>query len=862
MYTCVVFCGWRVRGPREGKRMAFSSASAVAVDNDAVAEGRIGLFHLLLVLGQLAILFLIFRQFGIENSAFLQLAGLAFAGFAVHALLPLRYRMPFFLLLSFAGIALVFGFVNGAILVGIGLTLIAACHLPVSYRLRIAVVLLLATVLVALRAEWLPAIWSDAIWPILGSMFMFRLICYLYDLKHETVPASATRTLSYFFMLPNVCFPLFPVIDYKTFRRNYFDDDAYHIYQIGIDWMVRGVVHLLLYRYVYYYVTLAPAEVTNAGDLVQFVVSNFLLYLRVSGLFHLIVGMLYLFGFRLPETHHLYYLASGFSDLWRRINIYWKDFMLKVFYYPMVFRLRHLGATRAMVLATIFVFLMTWFLHAYQWFWLRGTVLFIPQDILFWAFLGVLVVLNALVELKRGRQRSLGNRKWTWQGMVRRVVQTLLTFSIICIIWSFWTSESVTAWLSMWSVLGENMTTAANPPSEYIFAAVALTVLQNANRGGNDGSRRFTWWPRWLDKRALTMGSLLILLVLGIEDLHSKIGGSFSTTITTLRSGQLSRLDQAKLERGYYENLLSVNRFNTELWEVYSKKPVNWLDVQGTGLKRFTNTFAQTENTPNFTSETEFGPYSVNRWGMRDKDYEKARPANTFRAAILGPSSVAGWGVGDGQTFEALLEDRLNREFAGAPFEHYEILNFGVPGYQPPQQIPALERALPFNPTAIFYVATGREASRAANYLAEVVRKEIPIPYAPLAAIVKKAGLTPSMEEATALRNLAPYKADILAWIYQRIAQDARAQGAVPVYFFQPQATAGSWQEETPEILRIATAADFIVIDMSDVFEGHTLESYTLAEWDLHSNDLGHQLIAEQMFEEVSKRQDQIFNKQ
>ena len=44
-------------------------------------------------------------------------------------------------------------------------------------------------------------------------------------------------------MLPNACFPLFPVVDYKTFRRNYFDDDAYRIYQIGVDWMVRGVIH-------------------------------------------------------------------------------------------------------------------------------------------------------------------------------------------------------------------------------------------------------------------------------------------------------------------------------------------------------------------------------------------------------------------------------------------------------------------------------------------------------------------------------------------------------------------------------------------------------------------------------------------
>jgi len=66
-------------------------------------------------------------------------------------------------------------------------------------------------------------------------------------------------------------------------------------------------------------------------------VSTFLLYLRISGQFHLVIGMLYLFGFRLPETHHRYLLASSFTDFWRRINIYWKDFMMKLVYYPSFF---------------------------------------------------------------------------------------------------------------------------------------------------------------------------------------------------------------------------------------------------------------------------------------------------------------------------------------------------------------------------------------------------------------------------------------------------------------------------------------------------------------------------------------------
>jgi hypothetical protein len=82
-------------------------------------------------------------------------------------------------------------------------------------------------------------------------------------------------------MVPNVCFPLFPVVDFQAFRRSHYAIDAHQTYQQGIDWIVRGVVHLILYRYIYYYVTLAPSEVSDPAQFMQYVVSNFLLYLRV-----------------------------------------------------------------------------------------------------------------------------------------------------------------------------------------------------------------------------------------------------------------------------------------------------------------------------------------------------------------------------------------------------------------------------------------------------------------------------------------------------------------------------------------------------------------------------------------------------
>jgi hypothetical protein len=53
---------------------------------------------------------------------------------------------------------------------------------------------------------------------------MFRLI--IYYLRHESRNPGWVHTLGYFFMAPNVRFPLFPIIDYKRFQRIYCNEDA------------------------------------------------------------------------------------------------------------------------------------------------------------------------------------------------------------------------------------------------------------------------------------------------------------------------------------------------------------------------------------------------------------------------------------------------------------------------------------------------------------------------------------------------------------------------------------------------------------------------------------------------------------
>ena len=67
------------------------------------------------------------------------------------------------------------------------------------------------------------------------------------------------------------------------------------------------------------------------------------------------------------------------------------------------------GANSSLIFATAFVFFLTWFFHAYQWFWLRGTFLLTAPDMLFWSILTCLVVVNTLYEARGVRKRTWDN---------------------------------------------------------------------------------------------------------------------------------------------------------------------------------------------------------------------------------------------------------------------------------------------------------------------------------------------------------------------------------------------------------------------------------------------------------------------
>ncbi len=265
-------------------------------------------------------------------------------------------------------------------------------------------------------------------------------------------PESPLDAVSYFFLLPNYCFLHFPVVDYRTMQRGYFAADVHATQRRGLAMMFRGTLHLLAYRLVYQQMLIPPASVQGIEDLICFVVCNYLLYLQVSGQFHMACGMLHLFGYQLPETHHRYLLATSFTDYWRRINIYWKDFMVRIFFNPVVFRLKRWPQPAALAAATAVVFLATWLLHGYQLYWLRGGWGFTVPDALFWGTLGGLVAINVQLDARRHPARRMPAELATapaaasWPCAPRR--SPARSPRSRCL-WSLWSSPSLGAWLDM-----------------------------------------------------------------------------------------------------------------------------------------------------------------------------------------------------------------------------------------------------------------------------------------------------------------------------------------------------------------------------------------------------------------------------
>lgn len=848
-----------VSPPALGVPLQRGEPSTASAGNIAAPARAAGFFALAVILGQVVLIASVMRAAGLDPLALRRVVYIAAAGFIINHLLPVRLRLPFFSLLSVAAMVVVLGgtidsrvpdLVRGllrtATLISCGGLLIGICHLSIGFWKRAALLCGAGGVVALLRAEAWDTGMLAVVWPVLASMFMFRVMIYLYDRATWPKPVTPSQSTAYFFLFPNACTLLFPVIDFRTFCQKHYDENAFVIYQRGATWMARGVLHLLAYRVVDRLFAIEASAVVDGGGLIQFVLSNVFLYLKVSGTFHLIVGLLLLFGFNLPETNHRYFLASSFTDYWRRVNIYWRNFIMKVVYYPAFFRLKHLGQARALALATLWSFLVTWALHLYQTWWIKGSVTWSLTDALFWGALGVLVLLNSLWELKRNRRRKLAGAHYSTREVVGLVLRTAGTFAVICLLWSLWSTPTLPQWLHIWSLAdGRTLAWGAAALGCVMLATLAFEVLpQSRSRATPLAPDSYIRTGRFGWDVVRCAAPLAIVFAISQPSLQTRLepggAGPFADLGAVARILGEKDADARGQARGYYESLTAVDQGGSQFFETMNPgrglrylQPVRQVTGQPFG-----------ELIPDTTFEHHGWRFTTNRWGMRDRDYELAKPPGTTRLAMLGSSHLMGYGVTDADMFEPAVEARLNAE--RAPAGRVEVLNFGIGGLSPFAQLWTLrEHAARFAPDVVVLLSHTNDYEWTNRDISRTLRKRFPLPARFPHDALSKAGVDANTLEEFAVARLQRVEEALLSFCYRELVRSCRELGATPVYVFLPLPTDLPLdREKIAAQLRTAREAGFTIIDLSDVYASHDREALAQKDSGNHLNKTGHALVA------------------
>lgn len=117
-------------------------------------------------------------------------------------------------------------------------------------------------------------------------------------------------------------------------------------------------------------------------------------------------------------------------------------------------------------------------------------------------------------------------------------------------------------------------------------------------------------------------------------------------------------------------------------------------------IRKSTDPLLVYELKPNLDMDFGLNHLITNCRGMRaTREYTEAKPAKCVRIIGLGDSGIFGWGVNQGQDCLTVLESNLNVRADG---KQYEVLNFGVPGYNSQLEVQMLvNRGLAYHPDIV-----------------------------------------------------------------------------------------------------------------------------------------------------------------
>lgn len=809
------------------------------------------LFDYLFVMVQTAILFYVFIAFNLERESQLnKVLPIIWLGLGIHYWLPKQYKMPFFVLLSFASIFFLAGLINASVLIAIGLFLILLCHLPIKYNYRLLLIsaTVLGLIMVCIDKVYVYPV--SGITTLIGTMFLMRLFIYVYELKYNNSFDNIWQRVAYFFLLPNVCFPLFPLVDFKAFVKTYYNTKTSELHALAVRRIFRGIIHLITYRIIYFFILPEPTEIHDLYSIIEFAVFSYMLILRLSGIFHLSLGILGLFGFNLPEIFNNYFFASSFNDLWRRVNLYWREALMKVVYYPMYFKFKKLNKRTSVAISVLIVFVFNWALHGYQWLWIRGSFYLAPNDILFWSVFGIAVMINSVYLQKEHQAKKINpNTSEPFKVVFLKLLKPFLMFSFMVFIWMMWSSTSIAEWLYLLSFFSGTTSEWLNVLLGFTALFCLANYLYYSYKSGLLG-RIIGFYKKHITPITALLTGLLLLV--SFPSITSFIRIQDQPVVMLLQESEVNLRDKKIMERGYYQELLTDANNPLNTLNARMKGPKNW-NKNKAYIK--TNNILQKEFKANTEVIFKLKHLSTNQHGMRDKDYMLQKPEDTYRIALLGGSYEMGAGVGDNENYESVAEDLLNNRYD----RKFEILNFAVGGYHLIENVYNTKfNVLRFKPDALIYTAHSNEFYRMKSRLIDLFTSKVEIEDPFLRKIKSKSGIKSRMCRLEKDNRLKPYIKSIIEWGYNTIANDCKTNGIKPIWVYVPALGDGDYDPDFDVVSSIAKEAGFEIIILKDLFKDHNFKNLIVAPWDYHPNSNGHRIIGNKLFKEIVARQKEL----
>jgi hypothetical protein len=773
-------------------------------------------------------------HFGIEaNKGLRKATAVIFFGYMFYQFVPIQFKK-----LAMVAMAIILEVWMLKLKPGIGVALIIFAFTFLSYvrpkwlRTILVLALTAASILIVLNVVKLPV--ARIIIMYSALFLMWRYIFLLYELNYFKTPPLFIDRLCYLFLIPNACFPLFAIVDPKVYMSKFYEIPQMETFKKGMTWITRGILHTLMYRFIYLFLTPSPYEIDGFWDLVHFVLASYSLILRLSGLYYMSLGFLTLFGFNLPTIFDHYFFANGFPDLWRRINLYWRAFMQRVFYYPTLFKLKKWPLKWSVFLTTCLMFACTWFLHAWQWFWIKGKYNFTANDILFWSILGLLIAVNSVFVLEAYENEKEQKPRASYKKGAG-VILMLLNMSFL---WSLWTASSLTEWVYIMSFVKKatlmNVICFIGSIGIVMLIAIGLRYLWEKKH-----------WFEFVFKDFNIRTGLPFLLIVVVGTMFGT-RTEYKDEVRSYINNSLNTRDRSIMERGYYEQILNNDAQTVELFNMGKKAKWN---VDHLAYQQV-NSILMKEFQPNFTSYFKGDTLRTNNIGLRDKNYEMEKDPKTVRISAVGGSYEMGSGVGNEENFLALIEQELNS--GKYSDKKIEVLNYGEGGYHLLQNVYVVKNKVKqMNPDFLFYFAHTSEKSRCLENFVNVIEKKLPLNFTFLDSIYQLSGITDKMCRLEKYNRLKPYIDLIITWGYNSISNYCKQNNIVPVLVYLPTNANLRVEEDREFCIKEGASAGFEVLDMNGVYKEQIPFNIQLSSWDAHPNQKGHRIIAERLLKEL-----------